>query len=150
MEQKPLLIIGDSEVHHGRRSEFPNFPELRQASGIETLDAPARHHTSSVERLARKLGLKLGDQTEFEIRRVKRGKGYSFVRANGKIVRDASTIKRFNAMAVPPAYIEVRYASDPASHLQAVGRDAAGRLQYRYHPDWEKVRETRKARRLAA
>lgn len=64
-------------------------------------------------------------------------------------MRDAATIKRFNAMAVPPAYVEVRYASDPASHLQAVGRDAAGRLQYRYHPDWEKVRETRKARRLA-
>lgn len=126
-----------------------NFAELQQASGIETLDAPARSHSSSVKRLVRKLGLKLGDRNEFEIRRVKRGKGYSFVHANGKVVRDISTVKRFNAMAVPPAYIEVRYASDPASHLQAVGRDAAGRLQYRYHPDWEKVRETRKARRLA-
>ena len=44
---------------------------------------------------------------------------------------------------------EVRYAPDPNSHLQAVGRDAAGRLQYRYHSDWEKVREQRKAHRLA-
>ena len=52
-------------------------------------------------------------------------------------------------MAVPPAYDEVRYAPDPNSHLQAVGRDAAGRLQYRYHSDWEKVREQRKAHRLA-
>ena len=52
-------------------------------------------------------------------------------------------------MAVPPAYAEVRYAPDPNSHLQAVGRDAAGRLQYRYHSDWEKVREQRKAHRLA-
>ena len=52
-------------------------------------------------------------------------------------------------MAVPPAYAEVRYAPDPTSHLQAVGRDAAGRLQYRYHSDWEKVREQRKAHRLA-
>jgi DNA topoisomerase-1 len=52
-------------------------------------------------------------------------------------------------MAVPPAYREVRYSPDPASHLQAVGRDAAGRLQYRYHADWEKVREQRKAHRLA-
>jgi DNA topoisomerase-1 len=51
---------------------------------------------------------------------------------------------------VPPAYRHVRYAADPAAHLQATGRDAAGRLQYRYHPEWEKVRETRKARRLAA
>jgi DNA topoisomerase-1 len=52
-------------------------------------------------------------------------------------------------MAVPPAYAEVRYATDPTFHLQAVGRDAAGRLQYRYHADWEKVRERRKAHRLA-
>ena len=52
-------------------------------------------------------------------------------------------------MAVPPAYQEVRYSPDPTSHLQAVGRDAAGRLQYRYHADWEKVREQRKAHRLA-
>jgi len=46
-------------------------------------------------------------------------------------------------------YAEVRYSPDPTSHLQAVGRDAAGRLQYRYHSDWEKVREHRKAHRLA-
>src|SRR6201987_1659702 len=52
-------------------------------------------------------------------------------------------------VAGPPAYAEVRYSPDPTSHLQAVGRDAAGRLQYRYHADWEKVREHRKAHRLA-
>ena len=52
-------------------------------------------------------------------------------------------------MAVPPAYKNVRYSPDPNSHLQAVGLDAAGRLQYRYHADWEKVREQRKAHRLA-
>ncbi len=104
---------------------------------------------TSVEELAQELGLKLGDQNKLTIRRVKRGKSYSFVRANGSHVRDARTIRRLHAMAVPPAYIEVRYAPDPTSHLQAVGRDAAGRLQYRYHADWEKVREHRKAHRLA-
>lgn len=123
--------------------------ELKEARGITPPDASVQRKPSSVRRLTKKLGLKIGDQMEFDIRRVKRGKGYSFVRAGGKLVRDAATIRRFNAMAVPPAYVDVRYASDPRSHLQAVGRDAAGRLQYRYHPDWEKVRETRKARRLA-
>ena len=83
------------------------------------------------------------------IRRIKRGKGYSFVRANGTHIRHAGTIRRLHSMAVPPAYREVRYSADPSSHLQAVGRDAAGRLQYRYHADWEKVREQRKAHRLA-
>jgi DNA topoisomerase-1 len=52
-------------------------------------------------------------------------------------------------LAVPPAYEEVLYAEDPAAHLQAIGRDSAGRTQYRYHPAWEKVREQRKARRLS-
>src|ERR1700744_6485301 len=103
----------------------------------------------SVEELASDLGLKLGDQNELTIRRIKRGKGYSFIRANGTAIRHAGTIRRLNRMAVPPAYQEVRYSPDPNSHLQAVGRDAAGRLQYRYHADWEKVREQRKAHRLA-
>ncbi len=102
----------------------------------------------SVEELA-ELGLKLGDQNELTIRRIKRGKSYSFVRANGTPIRHTGTIKRLHSMAVPPAYAEVRYSPDPNSHLQAVGRDAAGRLQYRYHSDWEKVREQRKAHRLA-
>src|ERR1700677_4131874 len=104
---------------------------------------------TSVEALAGELGLKLGDQNELTIRRIKRGKNYSFIRANGTAIRHVGTIRRLNRMAVPPAYQEVRYAPDPASHLQAVGRDAAGRLQYRYHSDWEKVREQRKAHRLA-
>jgi DNA topoisomerase-1 len=103
---------------------------------------------TSVEALAGQLGLTLGDQNELTIRRIKRGKSYSFIRANGRPIRHVGTIRRLNSMAVPPAYQEVRYSPDPTSHLQAVGRDAAGRLQYRYHADWEKVREQRKAHRL--
>jgi DNA topoisomerase I len=103
---------------------------------------------TTVEALAKELGLRLGDQNELTIRRIRRGKGYSFVRPNGVHIRDARTIRRLHSMAVPPAYREVRYSADPSTHLQAVGRDAAGRLQYRYHADWEKVREQRKAHRL--
>jgi DNA topoisomerase-1 len=110
---------------------------------------PKSANGTSVESLAQELGLKLGDQNELTIRRIKRGKNYSFVRADGKAIRHPGIIKRLNSMAVPPAYEEVRYSPDPNSHLQAVGRDAAGRLQYRYHSDWEKVREQRKAHRLA-
>ncbi|WP_407177814.1 DNA topoisomerase IB [Bradyrhizobium sp. STM 3562] len=129
-------------------------PEVALAKALGQWPKPATatpklNGTSSVEALAKELGLKLGDQNELTIRRIKRGKGYSFVRANGSHIRDARTIRRLHAMAVPPAYREVRYSPDPNSHLQAVGRDAAGRLQYRYHADWEKVREQRKAHRLA-
>jgi DNA topoisomerase-1 len=121
------------------RPPRPSTP--RKLAGVDPVQ--------SVESLARELGLRLGDQNELTIRRVRRGKSYSFVRANGSHIRDARTIRRLHAMAVPPAYREVRYSADPNSHLQAVGRDAAGRLQYRYHADWEKVREQRKAHRLA-
>jgi DNA topoisomerase I len=110
---------------------------------------PAIAAKTSVEALARDIGLTLGDQNELTIRRIKRGKNYSFVRANGTPIRHVGTIRRLNSMAVPPAYQQVRYSPDPTSHLQAVGVDAAGRLQYRYHADWEKVREHRKAHRLA-
>src|SRR2546421_152468 len=103
----------------------------------------------SVAALAQELGLKLGEQAELTIRRIKRGKGYSFIRANGTAIRHVGTIRRLNRMAVPPAYRDVRYSPDSNSHLQAVGIDAAGRLQSRYHVDWEKVREHRKAHRLA-
>ena len=68
--------------------------------------------------------------------------------ASGKAV-SAAEAKRLASLAVPPAYEDVLYAADPNAHIQAIGRDAAGRLQYRYHPEWQSVRETRKARRLA-
>src|SRR6201990_1799537 len=122
----------------------PSGPVSAESVGAATPGTPA-----SVEALARELGLNLGVQDQLTIRRIKRGKNYSFVRANGTPIKHVGTIRRLNSMAVPPAYAEVRYAPDPSSHLQAVGRDAAGRLQYRYHSDWEKVREQRKAHRLA-
>src|SRR6266436_1199871 len=125
-----------------------NFEAARPVSADPVVTS-APGHPATVETLARELGLKLGYQNQLTIRRIKRGKCYSFVRANGTPIRHTGTIKRLHSMAVPPAYAEVRYAPDPTSHLQAVGRDAAGRLQYRYHSDWEKVREHRKAHRLA-
>jgi DNA topoisomerase I len=110
---------------------------------------PLKTSAKTVEALAGELGLKLSGPHGLTIRRIKRGKGYSFIRANGSKIRHEPTIRRLNRMAVPPAYRDVRYSPDPTSHLHAVGIDAAGRLQYRYHADWEKVREQRKAHRLA-
>jgi DNA topoisomerase I len=132
--------------------QWPPAPSPRRKIDLAKIDlksSAGAAASASVEALARVLGLKLGEQNELTIRRIKRGKGYAFVRANGAHIRDAKTIRRLHAMAVPPAYRGVRYAVDPTSHLQAVGIDAAGRLQYRYHADWEKVREHRKAHRLA-
>ncbi len=125
-----------------------NFSMPESTVPASVVARPADRPRPSVEGLARDLGLTLGAPHQLTIRRVRRGRGYSFVRPNGTPVRHAHTVRRFHALAVPPAYRDVLYAADPSLHLQAVGRDAAGRLQYRYHADWEKVRETRKADRL--
>ena len=98
---------------------------------------------------AKRLGLRYVTRDRLCIRRRRSGKSWSYLSARGRVIRDEKLIRRLQRLAVPPAYVDVLYAEDPAAHLQAVGRDAAGRLQYRYHPDWEKVREQRKARRLA-
>jgi DNA topoisomerase-1 len=86
---------------------------------------------------------------ELTIRRRRNGHGFFYVQPNGRPLRDKRTLIRLKRLAVPPAYEDVVYAADPRAHIQATGRDSAGRIQYRYHPDWEQVRELRKARRLA-
>jgi len=99
-------------------------------------------------RLMRRLGLVEGTREGLAITRRKRGEGWSFIGPSGKPIAAKAVIDRLNALAMPPAYSDVRYAADPKAHLQAVGIDAEGRPQYRYHPDWVAVREGAKARRL--
>src|SRR5437764_14067616 len=96
-----------------------------------------------------RLGLRYVSTDELTIRRKRVGDKFTFVSPTGRTIRDEITRARLKRLAVPPAYQDVLYAADPRAHIQAVGRDAAGRLQYRYHPQWQRVREVRKARRLA-
>jgi len=86
---------------------------------------------------------------ELTIRRRKNGHGFTYVRQDGRTIREPQTLRRLKRLAVPPAYEDVRFAEDAFAHLQAIGRDSAGRFQYRYHPDWDKVREKQKARHLS-
>jgi DNA topoisomerase I len=97
----------------------------------------------------RRLGLRRGGPQLLTIRRRRCGRGFVYLRPDNTPIRDRAELRRLASLAVPPAYEEVMLAQDPAAHLQAIGRDSAGRIQYRYHPAWEKVREQRKARRLA-
>jgi DNA topoisomerase-1 len=82
------------------------------------------------------------------IRRRRCGTGFSYYGKDGRRIVDPGVIRRLARLAVPPAYADVVYAEDESAPLQAMGRDAAGRWQYRYHSDWEKVRERRKTRHL--
>src|SRR5689334_8444967 len=112
-------------------------------------DAAARKLKSRLAAITmRRVGLRYVSTGELTIRRRRVGEAFSFVSPTGRTIRNAITRARLKRLAVPPAYQDVLYASDPRAHIQAIGRDAAGRLQYRYHAEWEKVREKRKAKRL--
>jgi DNA topoisomerase-1 len=110
---------------------------------------PGNGAPASAIKLAQRLGLNYVSTDALAIRRRRHGEGFSYLDADGETIKDPATLDRLKGLAVPPAYQDVLYAEDPQAHIQAIGRDAAGRLQYRYHPDWQTVRETRKARRLA-
>jgi len=95
-------------------------------------------------------GLRYGAVDDLTLTRRRCGRGFTYLDSSGKPVRDRKTLRRVRSLAIPPAYTEVRIAARADQHLQAVGRDEAGRLQYLYHPSWEEVREARKQDRLAA
>lgn len=103
---------------------------------------------TSVREAARRLGLKYISPDTAPIQRRKHGKGFSYFDQNGDLVRDPQVRTRIQRLVIPPAWHDVRIAADPMAHIQAVGRDEAGRIQYIYHPLWEQLREQRKARRL--
>ena len=83
------------------------------------------------------------------IRRVGSPKRFRYILENGKPV-DRATAERARALGIPPAWRNVWICPDPNGHLQATGRDARGRKQYRYHPRWRVVRDETKFGRLAA
>ena len=76
------------------------------------------------------------------------GKGWSFYDADGNFVKDEELIHRFNRLVIPPAYTNVWISPYENGHLQFTGTDAAGRKQYRYHPEWNKIRNQSKYHRL--
>jgi len=78
------------------------------------------------------------------ITRVREGDGFTYYNPDGSPVTDERTLERIRKLAIPPAYTEVWICRDPQGHLQAVGRDARGRKQYRYHPRWREVRDEAK------
>jgi len=76
--------------------------------------------------------------------------GFRYRRADGRPVRSAADLKRIRALAIPPAWKDVWISPDPKGHLQATGRDARGRKQYRYHAGWRASRDGNKFDRMEA
>ena len=118
----------------------------RRRQAIQALpDAPVDPSASATA-----AGLRyVSDQTP-GIRRRRAGKGFSYTAPDRSRIRDREELRRFASLAIPPAWADVWICPDPRGHIQATGRDAKGRKQYRYHPRWQAVRDETKYGRTIA
>ena len=99
---------------------------------------------------AKQAGLRYVSDIDPGLHRRKAGAGFAYVNPNGKVVKDATTLKRIRALVIPPAWTDVWICADPRGHIQAAGRDQRGRKQYRYHPRWREVRDETKYEKMIA
>jgi DNA topoisomerase-1 len=99
---------------------------------------------------ARDAGLRYVNDAAPGLRRRRCGRGFAYFTPEGARVTDPATLERIRRLAIPPAYRDVWICADAQGHLQATGRDARGRKQYRYHPRWRQTRDGGKFERIAA
>lgn len=99
---------------------------------------------------ARSAGLRYVKDDRPGIRRKMSSLGFRHYRPDGRLIRNPAELKRIAKLAVPPAWTDVWICPDPRGHLQATGRDARGRKQYRYHASWRETRDETKYERMPA
>ena len=100
--------------------------------------------------MAVEAGLIYVSDAEPGIRRLRAGKGFRYLTPENRRLAAVKELKRIASLAIPPAYRDVWISVQPRGHLQATGRDARGRKQYRYHPEWRQVRDSAKFDRMVA
>ena len=93
-------------------------------------------------------GLRYASDEQPGLRRRRKGRGFTYVDRDGLPIRDAGELRRIRRLAIPPAWTDVWISPSPLGHIQATGRDARGRKQYRYHERWREVRDEAKYGRL--
>jgi len=108
-------------------------------------DLPTSHQAAAAE-----AGLVYVSDNQPGIRRSGSLPQFVYKDHDGKRVRDAATLERIRLLVIPPAYVDVWICANPRGHIQATGRDARGRKQYRYHPRWRSVRDGDKFEHVAA
>src|SRR5438067_5009764 len=99
---------------------------------------------------ARAAGLRYVTDAVEGIRRERAGEEFRYVDPKGGPIADPNVLGRIRALGIPPAWTDVWICPTPQGHLQATGRDARGRKQYRYHPRWREVRDQTKYDRMIA
>jgi DNA topoisomerase-1 len=90
---------------------------------------------------ARSAGLVYVTDRTAGIRRIRRGRGFRYLDRLGRVVRGRAELDRIAKLAIPPAWRDVWICPNPRGHLQACGRDARRRKQYRYHANWRQIRD---------
>src|SRR6266849_705243 len=104
--------------------------------------------TSDPVEAAEEAGLRYVSDDQPGYTRKPRGKGFLYFDTDGKPIRDEQRILRINRLAIPPAYTDVWICPSPNGHIQASGRDARGRRQYRYHERWREERDENKYEKM--
>src|SRR5687767_497566 len=112
----------------GRRTEGPPAVPGRHAM---VTSPPVLHATQR---------LRWSSDQEPGFKRVREGDGFTYRDTQGRRVTQKAQLRRIRALAIPPAYTQVWICASADGHLQATGRDARGRKQYRYHPAWQQRR----------
>jgi DNA topoisomerase-1 len=97
---------------------------------------------------AQEAGLRYGSDDRPGFRRRRAGRGFSYLDTEGRTITDERELRRIGRLAIPPAWTEVWVSPDPRGHIQATGRDARRRKQYRYHERWREVRDETKYERM--
>jgi DNA topoisomerase I len=100
--------------------------------------------------MAIEAGLVYVTDTEPGIRRLRAGRGFRYVTPENQLLAAEEDLKRIASLAIPPAYRDVWITMKPRGHLQATGRDARGRKQYRYHSEWRELRDSAKFGRMVS
>lgn len=115
---------------------------------VERRDAEIVRLRAAARSAARAAGLRYVDDRLPGIRRQRKGSGFCYLDARGRPIRDVATLSRIRALAIPPAWTNVWICPYATGHIQATGRDARGRKQYRYHSQWSAARDADKHQRI--
>jgi DNA topoisomerase-1 len=107
-------------------------------------------HAPEPTESAKAAGLRYVSDCKPGIKRKRSGKGFVYVGVDGRPIRDRDELRRIKSLVIPPAWNDVWISTHPEGHLQATGRDARGRKQYRYHPRWRATRDETKYGRMMA
>ncbi len=115
---------------------------------LDAIDTSPRETAAKSIATAEDAGLRFVGDTEAGITRERHGEGFRYRWANGTTVKEKPILGRIRRLAIPPAWTDVWICKSANGHIQATGRDARGRKQYRYHADWHRVRDEAKYENL--